>query len=109
MGFLSLLVANWRTCLMVATIITIFAAGWHLRGMQDAIKLQSAIKIEYASAKKMQDYNDKLADDYEKRILRYQIQTQQLNEIVKVTYEDNAYKCIVPTSGLHILDKAGAN
>ncbi len=104
--FILALKAHWKALGVGLVILFIFWAGWHVRGLQEVTKREEEMQAQIVATKELQDYYNKQATDYENRILRFDQQSKNLNQQLKVVYADNAYKCAIPASGLRILSEA---
>ncbi len=100
------LLAYWKQICIGMCIIIIFLAGWHVRGLQEAAKAEVRLQAEIARIKLLQEVVNKRAANYEKTVAAINIKTDEVNQKLKVTYADSAYRCIIPNDGLHILATA---
>jgi len=99
MGFLALLQANWKFLAISVVITFIFLSGWHLRGILDDAKQASAI---IAQTKR----DDKVDVAYNQVVTKSDQLTQNLNQKLKVVYENPSYRCPIPAGGVRLLQQA---
>lgn len=99
MGFITLLQANWKLIVTYGLIIVIFFSGWHLRGVSDKAKEVHAIAMQIK-------HNDEIDVDYNDSISTINKTTEKLNNQLMKTYEESNYDCVIPVSGVRILQQA---
>lgn len=95
MPYLQMFLKYW---IMIAFIV-VFYCGYRLRGLQDSLKL-------YKESAKLAISANNLSSNFEKTRESIDIQTQNLNQKLKVIYADTGYRCLIPADGVLIINQA---
>lgn len=100
MGFLAFLNKYWSIIAICIIAMVIFFYGWHLRGINDIAKQDSAIIAQTQKA-------NEIATKYEQSVTKNNLENDKLNAKLKAIDEKPSYHCPVPIDGVRIINQAG--
>lgn len=99
-------ILNIQALMFIGAMAIVFIMGWDTKRLQDEAADRKELQKQIEATQLAQKQTNAVAAHYEETVAAWSANYNDINQKLKATYANSAYRCTIPADGLRLLAQA---